>query len=55
MPVLGYIHWVLADNFGWIVGSSQHFGLCSVDRTSFKRTPRPSAFVLAQIARRNMV
>jgi beta-glucosidase len=55
VPVLGYIHWTLADNFEWIFGYSQHFGLCSVDRTSFTRTPKPSAFVLGHIARRNAV
>jgi beta-glucosidase len=55
VPVLGYIHWTLADNFEWIFGYTQHFGLCSVDRTTFKRTPKPSARVLGAIARRNAV
>jgi beta-glucosidase len=54
-PVLGYIHWSLLDNFEWQSGYKAHFGLCSVDRTTFKRTPKPSASVLAAIARRNAV
>lgn len=53
VPVGGYIHWSLIDNFEWVGGFKQHLGLCSVDRTTFRRTPKPSAGVLAGIARRN--
>jgi beta-glucosidase len=55
VPVLGYIHWTLMDNFEWIFGYKPHFGLCAVDRQNFKRTPKPSAAVLAAIARSNAV
>lgn len=55
VPVKGYVHWSLLDNFEWIFGYKQHFGLCSVDRTTFRRTPKPSAQVLGAIARRNAV
>jgi beta-glucosidase len=55
LPVLGYVHWTLLDNFEWIFGYKPHFGLCSVDRQTFKRTPKPSASVLAGIARANAV
>jgi beta-glucosidase len=55
LPVLGYVHWTLLDNFEWIFGYKPHFGLCSVDRQTFKRTPKPSASVLAGIARANSV
>ncbi len=53
VPVIGYTHWTLLDNFEWIFGYKAKFGLCSVDRITFKRTPKPSAFVLAAIAKRN--
>jgi len=53
VPVLGYCHWSLIDNFEWISGYKQHLGLVSVDRTTFKRTPKPSANIYAAIARRN--
>lgn len=55
VPVKGYFHWSLLDNFEWIFGYKMRFGLCSVDRATFKRTPKPSAHVLAAIARRNAV
>ena len=53
VPVQGYIHWSLIDNYEWISGYRQHLGLVAVDRTTFRRTPKPSAAVLADIARRN--
>lgn len=55
VPVLGYLHWSLIDNFEWISGYAPKFGLFSFDRTTFKRTPKPSSRVLAAIARRNAV
>lgn len=53
VPVKGYLHWSLLDNFEWVFGFGIRFGLHSVDRTTFVRTPKPSAAVLASIARRN--
>ena len=53
VPVQGYVHWSLIDNFEWISGYRQHLGLVAVDRATFRRTPKPSAAVLADIARRN--
>lgn len=55
VPVKGYMHWSLIDNFEWTSGFKTKFGLCSVDRTTFKRTPKPSAAVYGAIARRNAV
>jgi beta-glucosidase len=55
VPVIGYTHWTLLDNFEWIYGYKAKFGLCSVDRATFKRTPKPSAFVFGAIAKRNAV
>jgi beta-glucosidase len=53
VPVLGYMHWSLVDNYEWVFGYGPRFGLCTLDRTTFKRTPKPSAAVLGAIARRN--
>jgi beta-glucosidase len=53
VPVKGYCHWSLLDNFEWIFGYKMKYGLVAVDRTTFKRTPKPSAGVLGEIARGN--
>lgn len=42
LPVLGYMHWSLLDNFEWSSGYAPKFGLVAVDRTTFRRTPKPS-------------
>jgi beta-glucosidase len=55
IPLLGYLHWTLMDNFEWFLGFGAKYGLCSVDRQTFARTPKPSATVLGDIARRNAV
>jgi beta-glucosidase len=55
VPVLGYMHWSLVDNFEWVFGYRIHFGLHSLDRTTFKRTAKPSATVFSAIARANGV
>ena len=47
VPVLGYCHWTLLDNFEWIFGYDFHYGLHEVDRETFARTPKPSAGVYA--------
>ncbi|HEX7853563.1 MAG TPA: family 1 glycosylhydrolase [Sphingobium sp.] len=55
VPVIGYMHWSLMDNFEWLAGFKMKFGLASVDHQSFKRTPKPSSAVLARIARANAI
>lgn len=45
IPILGYIHWTLLDNFEWRTGYAAKFGLYAVDRITFRRTPKPSAHV----------
>lgn len=51
IDVRGYIHWSLLDNWEWFSGYGPKFGLVSVDRTTFQRTPKPSAAHLGRIAR----
>jgi beta-glucosidase len=53
VPVKGYLHWSLLDNFEWIFGYKYKYGLVAVDRTTFKRTPKPSAEIYGAIARSN--
>jgi beta-glucosidase len=55
VPVSGYIHWSLLESYEWLFGYAHRYGLCTVDRTNFKRTPKPSAYALGQIARRNSI
>lgn len=52
VPVIGYCHWSLMDNFEWISGFSAQLGLYSVDRASFARSPKPSAHAYADAVRR---
>ncbi|MGC0417935.1 beta-glucosidase/6-phospho-beta-glucosidase/beta-galactosidase [Embleya sp. AB8] len=48
--VRGYLHWSALDNYEW--GSYlPTFGLIAVDRTTFARTPKPSAHWLGDLAR----
>jgi len=51
VPVLGYCHWTLMDNFEWIFGYGPKLGLHEVDRETFERTAKPSAGVYAELVR----
>ncbi len=53
VDVRGYTYWSLLDNFEWAFGYRPRFGLVDVDRTTFARTPKPSAAWLASIAAGN--
>ena len=51
--IKGYFHWSLMDNYEWSYGFKLRFGLLHVDYRTKMRTPRPSAFILKEIAMNN--
>jgi beta-glucosidase len=51
IPVMGYLHWSLTDNFEWSSGHGPRLGLIEIDYTSQRRKPRPSYFVYQQLIR----
>jgi beta-glucosidase len=53
IDVVGYTYWSLLDNFEWALGYGPRFGLVSVDRHTFERSPKPSARWLGEIAKAN--
>lgn len=54
VDVRGYLHWSALDNYEW-GRYAPTFGLIAVDRTTFVRTPKPSAFWLGDLARRGIL
>jgi beta-glucosidase len=51
IPIHGYFHWSLLDNYEWLDGYEPKFGLYAVDRTTMQRTPRHSAAVFRELGR----
>jgi beta-glucosidase len=50
VPVRGYYHWSLLDNFEWAEGLEPRFGLYAVDYATQARTLRPSGALYGRIA-----
>jgi beta-glucosidase len=50
VPVQGYFHWTLVDNFEWEKGYKPRFGLYKLDRQTLARTPAGGADVFAALA-----
>ena len=55
VPVRGYFHWSLMDNFEWTDGFATRFGLVYVDYAMQKRTPKLSAFFFREVSAQNLV
>lgn len=55
VDVRGYFQWSLLDNFEWVLGYSQKFGIVDVDRHSFTRTIKPSGHWYGDAARKGIL
>ncbi|MHB8598314.1 MAG: family 1 glycosylhydrolase [Ktedonobacteraceae bacterium] len=55
IPVYGYFHWSLVDNFEWLEGWGAHLGLIAMDLLTQKRTPRPSSSLYGEICHANAI
>jgi beta-glucosidase len=55
VPVMGYYHWSLVDNFEWAEGWTVRFGLIELDPETQERTPRPSAYLYRDICQANAI
>jgi beta-glucosidase len=55
VPVKGYFHWSLMDNFEWSDGFANRFGLVYVDYKTQQRTPKLSAAYFREAVARNAV
>lgn len=53
IPVLGYQHWSLTDNFEWAEGYGPRFGLIHIDYATQKRTVKDSAYYYKRIIESN--
>ena len=53
IPVLGYQHWSVMDNFEWAEGYDPRFGLIYVDYATQKRTIKDSAWAYQRIIETN--
>ena len=51
IPIKGYFHWSLFDNFEWASGYSMRFGLYSVDYKTKERIKRNSADIYEKICK----
>ncbi len=53
VPVLGYLHWCLTDNFEWHNGYDERFGLIYVDYRTQRRLLKDSARWYADVIKNN--
>ena len=55
VPVRGYLHWTLVDDFEWTEGWRAHLGLIAMDPLTQERTPRRSASLYSEICHANAI
>lgn len=57
MPIDGYFHWTISDNWEWADGYCPKFGLAGVERESerLERVPRPSLKLFTEIVRSRQI
>lgn len=53
IPIGGYFHWTLMDNFEWAEGYKPRFGLVYVDFETLERIPKDSASWYREVIRTN--
>lgn len=53
VPVLGYFHWSIMDNFEWAEGYRMRFGLIHVDYATQKRTIKDAGYWYRDLIRSN--
>ncbi len=55
IPVKGFYHWTLVDNYEWVEGWTTRFGLVKLNPTTQERTLRPSGTLFSEIAKQNAI
>lgn len=55
IPVIGYFHWSLTDNFEWHNGYDERFGLIYIDYRTKRRILKDSAHWYSQVAALNAI
>lgn len=55
VPVMGYYHWTLTDNFEWAEGWNLRFGLVELNPQTQERKLRHSGELYGEICQRNLI